>query len=272
MNRHGKWLAAILLLALGACAPLTSERVKMAAGTTPQGTPFQNALHGEYVSEAKLEIGELHIEAAELWTDKALAAAGGKDVAPEAPASWALPEDTVADLTQAHGRLTGALGRTARTKIPKYAAIAQRKFDCWVEEQSENHQPDDIAACRKGFEDAIDKVEVVLGNPYIVFFGFDKSGLDAKARGKVASLAAAIKRTHATEVIIAGHADRSGRTGYNQKLSDRRADAVVKALVAAGVSPGIIKRAAYGETQNRVQTKDGQREAQNRRVEMTVRY
>jgi len=41
------------------------------------------------------------------------------------------------------------------------------------------------------------------------------------------------------EVIIAvGHADRSGRDKYNQKLAERRAEAVKDYLVSKGVEPG----------------------------------
>ena len=70
---------------------------------------------------------------------------------------------------------------------------------------------------------------------------------------------------------MAGHADRSGSAQYNQRLSQRRADAVAAELVARGVPRNIIMVSAYGESRPLVPTADGVREPQNRRVEIVLR-
>ena len=51
-------------------------------------------------------------------------------------------------------------------------------------------------------------------------------------------------------VRIHGHTDRLSRSGsgYNQKLSSSRARVVGKALVAYGVSPGLIDARGHGDT------------------------
>ena len=65
-----------------------------------------------------------------------------------------------------------------------------------------------------------------------------------------------------------GYTDRSGSPGYNQRLSERRANNVAKALAALGVPPAQMVVSGRGENDNRVPTADGVREPQNRRVEI----
>jgi outer membrane protein OmpA-like peptidoglycan-associated protein len=51
-------------------------------------------------------------------------------------------------------------------------------------------------------------------------------------------------------------------------LSKRRVEAVTTAIVEAGISKELISGNFYGETRPAVQTKDGERKAENRRVEI----
>jgi len=69
--------------------------------------------------------------------------------------------------------------------------------------------------------------------------------------------------------MLAGHADRSGPAKYNVGLSQRRNASVQSYLTARGIPAGSISSEAFGETMPRVQTADGVRELQNRRVEIT---
>src|SRR4051794_35780922 len=60
---------------------------------------------------------------------------------------------------------------------------------------------------------------------FLVYFGFDKATLDANARRTVAEAADEYKRTGAAQITVTGHADKAGRPAYNQRLSERRAEA-----------------------------------------------
>src|SRR4051794_41943698 len=60
---------------------------------------------------------------------------------------------------------------------------------------------------------------------FLVYFGFDKATLDANARRVVAEAADEYKRTGAAQVAVTGYADKAGRPAYNQRLSERRAEA-----------------------------------------------
>jgi outer membrane protein OmpA-like peptidoglycan-associated protein len=107
---------------------------------------------------------------------------------------------------------------------------------------------------------------------YIVFFDFDKADLKADAQTVVRQAAAGFKNSQGvTRIEATGHADRSGTPAYNQKISQRRAEAVRAELIAQGVPANAISISAKGETQPLVQTADGVREPQNRRVEIVLR-
>jgi outer membrane protein OmpA-like peptidoglycan-associated protein len=69
--------------------------------------------------------------------------------------------------------------------------------------------------------------------------------------------------------MLAGHADKSGSASYNVGLSQRRADSVRAYMTSKGIPDGVISTEAFGESAPRVETADGVRELQNRRVEIT---
>jgi OmpA-OmpF porin, OOP family len=104
-----------------------------------------------------------------------------------------------------------------------------------------------------------------------VFFDFDRADLTDRARQIIGEAAQNSRRVQSTRIEVAGHADRSGSPQYNQRLSQRRAEAVAAELVSQGVSRNEIMVQAFGETRPLVPTADGVREPQNRRVEIVLR-
>jgi hypothetical protein len=80
----------------------------------------------------------------------------------------------------------------------------------------------------------------------------------------------AFKAKQATRVTATGHTDTTGTEAYNMALSLRRANAVKDALVKLGVPAAAITTVGRGEAGLLVQTGDGVREPQNRRVEITI--
>ena len=101
---------------------------------------------------------------------------------------------------------------------------------------------------------------------FLVYFGFDKATLDASARRVVAEAADEYKRTGAAQIAVTGYADKAGRPAYNQRLSERRAEAVRRELERLGVPSSAVQVAAEGENDPAVPTADGVPEARNRRV------
>jgi len=106
---------------------------------------------------------------------------------------------------------------------------------------------------------------------YLVFFDWDRSDLTDRARQIIAEAAQATTRMQVTRIEVAGHTDKSGTPRYNQGLSVRRAQNVAAELVRLGVPRESITTQGYGESRPLVQTADGVREPQNRRVEIILR-
>ncbi len=105
--------------------------------------------------------------------------------------------------------------------------------------------------------------------PFIVFFEWDKSDVTPEAASILDNAVTQYQSCGNAQVMLAGHADKSGAAAYNVGLSQRRADSVKAYLSAHAIPDGVITTQAFGESRPRVDTADGVREVQNRRVEVT---
>jgi opacity protein-like surface antigen len=103
---------------------------------------------------------------------------------------------------------------------------------------------------------------------FIVFFDWDKDTITPEGQQIIAQAADAYKSGAPVQIQVTGYTDRSGSPGYNQRLSERRANNVAKAMAALGVPKEQMIVSGRGENDNRVPTADGVREPQNRRVEI----
>ena len=102
-----------------------------------------------------------------------------------------------------------------------------------------------------------------------MFFDWDKSDITPEAASILDNAISNYQNCGNAQVMLAGHADRSGSASYNVGLSQRRADSVKAYMTARGIGAGVISTEAFGESKPRVETADGVRELQNRRVEIT---
>ena len=105
---------------------------------------------------------------------------------------------------------------------------------------------------------------------FIVFFDWDKDVITPEGQQIIQQAADAYKSGAPVQLQVTGYTDRSGSPAYNQRLSERRANNVAKALVALGVPRNEMAVSGRGENDNRVPTAAGVREPQNRRVEITA--
>ena len=80
-------------------------------------------------------------------------------------------------------------------------------------------------------------------------FDFDKAVLRSEGKAKLDELAAKIKDIKLEVIIAVGHADRFGTDKYNQKLSEKRAEAVKAYLVGKGIEPNRVYTEGKGKKQ-----------------------
>lgn len=102
-----------------------------------------------------------------------------------------------------------------------------------------------------------------------MFFEWDKADITSDASAILDNAVSAYANCGSANVMVAGYTDTSGTPKYNVGLSNRRADAVKGYLTSKGIGAGAITTKGFGETNLRVETADGVRELQNRRVEVT---
>ncbi|HWB49045.1 MAG TPA: OmpA family protein [Stellaceae bacterium] len=105
---------------------------------------------------------------------------------------------------------------------------------------------------------------------FIVFFDWDKDTITPEGHAIIQQAADAYKAGAPVQLQVTGYTDRSGSPGYNQRLSERRANNVARAMAALGVPKEQMIVSGRGENDNRVPTADGVREPQNRRVEIVA--
>jgi outer membrane protein OmpA-like peptidoglycan-associated protein len=286
MNSVAKvFLIPVLVLLAASCVGTQLEKAQR---VEPKGSTFNVSLYQEYIDLSSSEYNEGDYTDSDNFAVRAMQSGTGGTVAPEEISARRLPEDKVGELTSARQRLVGTLSKGAAEKLPAETARAQTGFDCWMQEQEENFQPDDIEACRSQFfaaleyiEDALKpkpiakKVEPPVAPPpaselYLVYFDFDKAELSEAAKAVLETASSAARKLKGMTVTVSGHTDLAGTADYNVELSKRRAIAVSEALIKTGVASAAVKAEAFGQTFPAIITADGVAEAGNRRVEILI--
>jgi outer membrane protein OmpA-like peptidoglycan-associated protein len=108
----------------------------------------------------------------------------------------------------------------------------------------------------------------VLRQVFLVFFDWDKDTITPEGMRVVQQAADAWRAGGMVTIHVTGYTDASGSAGYNQRLSERRANNVANALTRFGVPRQAMDVSGRGKNDQRVPTADGVREPQNRRVEI----
>lgn len=101
---------------------------------------------------------------------------------------------------------------------------------------------------------------------YKVNFAFDSAAIEPLSNATLDQVARELTKYNPREVAVRGYTDRAGPTDYNVKLSQRRAEAVSKALNERSVSNRVFDKEAFGESNSAVDTNDGVPLRENRRV------
>ncbi len=101
-------------------------------------------------------------------------------------------------------------------------------------------------------KEVVKQVEKLVNNEVpastAIFFEIGKASLTSKDKARIKLYAESINNTKDNSVyVVNGYADKkTGSAKGNQKLSEKRAEAVYKALVEAGVDPSRLEKQAFG--------------------------
>lgn len=105
---------------------------------------------------------------------------------------------------------------------------------------------------------------------FAINFALDSTAFDATAVKVLGTLGEALRHEELRPYVfeIAGHTDAAGSSGYNQRLSERRATAVRRYLIETyGIEAGRLRAVGYGES--RLLDRARPRSGVNRRVQVT---
>ncbi|MEG3619116.1 OmpA family protein [Magnetovibrio sp. PR-2] len=269
--------ASALLGAMGMLAACASsydvEGVKM---MSDQGDAYASALHKRYSERAVFEKEEGDWQSVAFFNDNAKMAAMGQAPMLQDPSARALKAD-MDGIKMGHASLTKALGTNAPQVNSDACARAQTFLEHWMEQSEEGHQPDHIAAAKTSFEtalpDCVGEKPVMAKpelKPLIVYFAFDSAEVSSGAMSQVKVAVEAAKKAGVKQATVIGHTDTSGNADYNMMLSQKRAEAVAKALMVQGIGTQISSSHA-GETSPMEATDDGVKSRLNRRVEVVFK-
>lgn len=82
-----------------------------------------------------------------------------------------------------------------------------------------------------------------------IFFDLDSSTLKPGAYSEIDRVSNVLNNYPQTTIRVEGHTDSTGPEDYNQRLSEKRAEAVKSALIQRGMDPIRIQTVGYGESQ-----------------------
>ncbi|MCU0355247.1 MAG: OmpA family protein [Cytophagales bacterium] len=104
-----------------------------------------------------------------------------------------------------------------------------------------------------------------------IYFNFNQSTFRMESYKELNKMARLLKENQAIRVEIAGHTDNVGGDEYNQRLSHRRAVAVVNYLISRGIDASRLNAQGYGEAQP-LASNDDEKEGRelNRRTEFRI--
>ena len=112
---------------------------------------------------------------------------------------------------------------------------------------------------------------LVLSESRAIYFQTGSAELDRESEPLLNTGADIASRCPTVKVDVEGHTDSIGGKRYNQRLSERRAQAVVDFLTAKGISKDRIRSAGFGDTRPVAPNNTEANRAKNRRIEFKAK-
>lgn len=153
------------------------------------------------------------------------------------------------------------------------AAEAQAQQARTLAEQSEREKAQLRDQLRVQLNTILETRETARGlvvNVSDVLFDFDSANLKPGAREKISRVAGILKSHPDLKIEVDGHTDSVGSDGYNQRLSERRAESVRASMVQQGINRDAVGTNGFGESEPVATNGTAAGRQQNRRVEIVV--
>lgn len=110
----------------------------------------------------------------------------------------------------------------------------------------------------------------ILSRTGAIYFNSGSSELAIASAPFLGSIVEIVQRCPALNLIVEGHTDSSGAANLNQRLSEKRANAVARYLVDAGVARDRLTTIGYGEARPVAPNDTARNKERNRRIQFTV--
>jgi outer membrane protein OmpA-like peptidoglycan-associated protein len=128
-----------------------------------------------------------------------------------------------------------------------------------------------IEGALKELKAEVTPTEIKISLSADVLFDFDKSDLKPAAEQSLQNLLTVVRDKSGTKVFVEGHTDVRGEAAYNQALSERRAQAVKRWLVAQGTDAARVTASGAGKSRPIRLGNTEQDHQANRRVEIRIK-
>lgn len=135
---------------------------------------FTKALHKEYLAFVDAKVKLENWQSADYFARKAVAAASGNPTLPEDPSVWDASTKDMDELIAARDKLLALFAKNVRTNTPELAAVAQVKYDCWLEGKAQlygffhtlaDRYPEKTESCRCDFYNTLTEIEKATNHP-----------------------------------------------------------------------------------------------------------
>jgi len=214
------------------------------------------------------EASRAQAEAAQATAEAEKAAADRRRLEAELAAAKAATEQARAEAAQAQAAATAQAAQAAAEKAQREAAEADRlRQQAEMEKQQLRQQLLQQLNAVLETKDTDRGLVVTMAD---VLFDTSKYTLRPAAREKLAKLAGIVIAHPGLKLAAEGHTDSTGTADFNQKLSVKRAEAVVEYLSGQGLAGDSLSASGFGDTRPIASNKTAVGRQQNRRVELIV--
>lgn len=136
------------------------------------------------------------------------------------------------------------VGLVYNLKATKPGYFAQTATVSTLDVELTEENPEQTLTVEMILERIITNQEIVLKN---IYYDYDKYFIRNDAKPTLDSLIGILQRNPSIRIQLSSHTDCRGANGYNEKLSQQRAEAAVQYLIANGIVDQRLEAKGYGE-------------------------